>query len=103
MDITTGRPITLTDILLPDYEERLNRVAEALFVKQNGSDNWNFQPGHFEVKKEFAIQIDGLMFSYDPYEMGSYMMGAPSVIIPFADINDLINPTGPIGSRKAVK
>jgi Protein of unknown function (DUF3298) len=100
VDITTGKPITLADILLPGYEERLNRVTEALFVKRNGSDNWNFESGNFEVKKEFAIQIDGLLFSYDPYEMGSYMMGAPSVMIPFASIDDLISPSGPLGNRK---
>lgn len=96
-DIRTGEQISLDDILLPGYKSKLNKIGEKKFVEANGAEGWDFEPGHFELNNDFAITPGGLLFSYDPYEIGAYVMGDPQVFIPFSDISDLVNPNSIVG------
>lgn len=95
-DIQTGKQILLDDFLLPNYRTTLNQIAEKKFIKTNGSDNWEFEKGDFKVNSNFAIRPDGLLFLYNQYEIGSYVMGAPTVFVSYKDINHLIKQNGPL-------
>lgn len=99
-DIRTGKQILLDDLLIQNYETTLNKIAEEKFVETNGSDDWDFsddwyfEKGNFELNRDFAITPGGLLFSYDPYEIGPYAMGAVEVFISYKDIDNLIKPNG---------
>ncbi len=93
-NLKTGEQILLEDLLLPNYEKTMNQVAEKKFVEAHGSDGWNFEKGNFKLNKDFAITPGGLLFSFDQYEIGAYVMGSPEVFIPYTDIQNLIKPDG---------
>ncbi len=94
IDLKTGRQITLNELLLPGYEDTLNRIAEKLFVAQNGNAGWNFDSGSFKLNGNFVITTAGLLYQFNVYEIGSYAAGAPEVLIPYRSIDTLINPDG---------
>ena len=55
---------------------------------------WDFEPGNFKLNENFAISTGGLLFTFNPYEIGPYVMGAPQVFIPYKEMKDLINKNG---------
>ncbi|MBI1837522.1 MAG: DUF3298 domain-containing protein [Flavobacteriia bacterium] len=90
IDLKTGKLIQLEDLFKKGTKYQLDRIAEKLFTKENGSEFWNFEQGQFELNSDFIIQKDGLLFTYDAYEIGSYAAGDPSVFIPFSKIKKLL-------------
>jgi len=96
-DVRTGKTITLNDILLPNFKNKLNQIGEQIFIRTNGKEGWDFKEGMFKLNDNFAITTGGIKFSFNQYEIGGYVSGAPDVFIPYKDINDLINPNGQIG------
>jgi len=92
-NLSDGSEIKLDQLLVPGYESKLNRIAEKLFVEANGTEGYNFQPGEFELNKNFSIQKNGLEFMFNSYEIGTYL-SAGSVYIPYQEIKDLILPEG---------
>ena len=91
-NLQTGKPITLQDLFLPNYEYSLNRIGERHFTRKNGATGWNFQPGHFELTTNFAVLPGGLLFQFNPYQLVPYSMGMPTVFIPYHEIRDLLKP-----------
>ena len=96
-NLKTGEIIELKEILVAGYKSKLDKIAAPLFYKEHGREGWEFTNGYFELNTNFAITPAGLEFSYNPYEIGPYMMGAPSVVIPYKSISLLIRPEGPLG------
>jgi hypothetical protein len=94
IDLKTGEQIKLDELLLPGYVDTLNKIAEKLFVAQNGNAGWNFDSGSFKLNDNFVITTAGLLYQYNVYEIGSYAAGAPEVLIPYRSIDALINPDG---------
>jgi hypothetical protein len=91
-DLNTGKEITLNDIMIAGYEKELNPIAEKIFVKEYGTEGWNFTPGDFKLNENFAISTGGLLFQFNSYEIGPYSSGAPEVFIPYNKCKDLIKP-----------
>jgi hypothetical protein len=96
-DLITGNQIALDDLLISDCQNKLNQIGEKLFIETNGDDGWFFEKGKFKVNNNFAIKPDGLLFSFNPYEIGAYAFGAPKVFFPYSIIKDLIKPDGVLG------
>ncbi len=104
-DLKRGESIRLEQLFLPgaDYlgliaaycQDELTRRDigfDALFAA--GADptpenyrNWNITP-------------DGLLISFDPYQVAAYAAGPQEVLIPYAELNAIINPGGPLGVKK---
>lgn len=95
-DALTGNVITLKDLMFVGFENKLNSIAEKIFVEENGEEGWDFKPGKFRLCNDFAITAEGLHFYFDNYEIGPYVMGAPEVLLPYDKISDLIRPYGPL-------
>lgn len=93
-DISTGKSITINDIILPGMEKKLNTIAEKLFYDTNGNESWFFEPGEFSLNNNFSLKPDGLWFVFNIYEIGPYSSGAPEVFVPFSQIKDLIRKDG---------
>ncbi len=94
-NLGTGKTITLDELLQPGYRSRLNEIGQKNFIHQNGEDGWNFsQENGFQLSDDFAITEKGLLFSYNPYDIGPYVMGAPDVLIKYEEISSLIRKDG---------
>ena len=90
IDLKTGKLIQLEDIFKKGTKNQLNKIAEKLFIKENGSEGWDFEQGKFELNSDFIIQKDGLLFTFDAYEIGPYAAGDPFVFIPYTKIKKLL-------------
>lgn len=68
---------------------------EEFFINEYGPLNeWDFENGTFRLNNNFGILQTGLIFCFNPYEVGSYAAGSPMVFIPYAEIAGLIRPDG---------
>ena len=90
IDLKTGKLIQLEDLFKKGTKNQLNKIAEKLFIKENGSEGWDFEQGQFELNSDFIIQKDGLLFTFDAYEIGPYAAGDPFVFIPYTKIKKLL-------------
>ncbi len=95
-DLKTQKKISLDELFIPNYQNDLNKIAEKLFLEQNkGSLEYlDLEPGKFNLNQNFLIQKDGLLFLFNEYEIGAYVVGAPEVFIPYKEISSVINKNG---------
>jgi hypothetical protein len=93
-DLKTGSRITLDDLLKPGYRARLNIVAEQVFRNEKNESlqdpGRNTPNNKFELTSSFAITEEGLLFIINPYETGSFALGASRVLVPYHLIKDLL-------------
>lgn len=91
-DLKTGATIKLSDLFIPGFENKLKRIVESAFIKNWGEDNWDFTKGNgsFYLSANFSIEKNGLVFSYNPYEIGVYAAGAPDVTIKWEQLKALL-------------
>ena len=98
-DRQAGEVLALGDLFQPgsDYVGVLSRYCLSDLEKQgvlywddgaqptaeNYEGNWNFTPW-------------GLLITFDEYEVAPYAAGAQTVIIPFAELQGIAEPNGPL-------
>ena len=92
VDLNTGNPIALKDLLVDNYKTALKSLAKRKFLSQNGNDGWWFLEGDqpFELPEVFSIRRKGITFYYQPYEIGPYAAGAPEVFLSIKDLGSLL-------------
>jgi hypothetical protein len=73
---------------MPDSDENMGLAqdlfAEGATAKAENYQNWN-------------ITKKGLMFTFDPYQVGPYAAGSHTVIVPYARLREIANPGGTLG------
>lgn len=96
-DVKAEKVLTLSDIMDTDkpYMEVLNQVIleaveEARVNSGYGDDFHSWYAGVEEETLSFSIEEEGLGIHFQPYEIGAYAEGAPSFIIPYDKISDII-------------
>lgn len=99
-DLEAGTDISLDQLFLPgtDYLKTIANYCIAQlktrpidFVSNSaGADptpqnygNWNVTP-------------DGLLITFDEYQVAAYALGAQLVTVPYAELNSIIDPNGPL-------
>jgi Protein of unknown function (DUF3298) len=99
-DLEAGKMLALADLFLPavDYlalistycleDLRAGPFGEALFEEgaQPTEENyarWNITP-------------EGLLITFDPYQVTAYAAGPQLVVIPYSELQSIIDPQGPI-------
>ena len=106
-DDRNGKRLTLGDILMPGYEQSLARMGESAFRSARsmpadssiGDSGFWFEGGLFRLPSTFAVTSDGLRFYFNPYEVAPYALGPTDFLIPFAQIESLIRPDGPLSGK----
>jgi hypothetical protein len=100
-----GRRLQLSDLFKEGYWPVLNSVADSIFRKMNRiprvynlqlAGYW-FEDGNFHLNENYYIIPTGLIFYFNPYEIGPYSMGATKLIIPYSQIKNYIRRDGPLG------
>jgi Protein of unknown function (DUF3298) len=110
-DAMAGRELQLADLFRPgsDYLKKISEVA----IKQ--VRRWNKDSaaggGHQYLTDEgitsgagpdaenyhsWTITPRGLAVTFDYYQLGAYAAGAPKVVLPYADLKDVIRADGPL-------
>jgi hypothetical protein len=105
-DLKNGRQLKLSDLFKPGskYLQTLSSYAIADLKKQskekgNALPEDQIQSGAGPAAKNYenvTITRKGLGINFDAYQVGPYAAGPQSVVVPYANLKDLINPDGPI-------
>jgi len=101
-DLDAGKDIALSDLFLPgaDYLGALSKYCAA----QLSTRDINFQQFSqgadptTENYKNWNITPDGLMITFDEYQVAAYVAGPQTVTVPYSELKSLIDPNGPLGS-----
>lgn len=70
---------------MPDSDENMG-LAQDVFAEGATAKAENYQSWNITKK--------GLMFTFDPYQVGPYAYGSHTVIVPYARLKELANPDG---------
>lgn len=93
-DLIHGKKLELADIFLPNIDP-LKIIATACSADLTKQNRLEFEEGVLPKAENFAswnISTQGLIFSFDPYQVASYAMGPSQVLIPYANLKGFINP-----------
>ncbi|WP_299488420.1 DUF3298 and DUF4163 domain-containing protein [Acaryochloris sp. IP29b_bin.137] len=94
----TGTLIQLSDVLVKGYAPKLNAIAEQHFravkalspsTSLNKAGFW-FENDKFQVNDNFLIAPEGLIFFFNTYEIGPYVVGPTEIKIPYTELEELI-------------
>lgn len=102
LNISTGKQISLIELIHPNSLRTITEKAEKIFRKlKHIGPNANLNNFHFWFKNDkfylpdnFAITKTGLLFYYNPYEIAPYSEGPTSLLVPYKQIEGLINKRG---------
>ncbi|HJQ33050.1 MAG TPA: RsiV family protein [Pyrinomonadaceae bacterium] len=113
-DARAGRELKLAELFTPgsDYLKRISEVAIKQVRRWNkdsadysGSDGQQYLDDEdiksgaapdAENYQNWTITPRGLAVTFDYYQLGPYAAGAQKVVLPYADLKDVIKPNGPL-------
>ncbi len=93
-DRANKRALSLTDILLPEKETQFWQIARRVhreWVDQQ-DDPLNYAGWPFQSTSMFLLTPEGLDLQYDPYAIGPYSMGTPTITISYDRLRDVLKP-----------
>jgi hypothetical protein len=98
-DTKNDKNLQLQDILINNYKDKLTRIADTIFRKQEKlSDtaslaaDYFFKNDKFTLNNNFLITPIGLRFLYNIYEIKPYAAGKTDLFIPYANLKPLLQP-----------
>ena len=98
LDVGAGKVLALKDLFKPgaDYLKFISTYAIQDLTRQ-GRLEWDTGAAPQEDNfRSWNITPNGLLFSFDPYQVASYAMGPQAVTIPYAAMKDILDSTGPL-------
>ncbi len=100
-DLGQGRELALSDLFLPNsnYLEAISNYCIAELKKQPYADSF-FLDGAKPTPENYRnwnITSDGLMITFDEYQVAPYAAGPQTVTVPFSELQAVMNPQGPLG------
>lgn len=100
-DLAQGRELTLGDLFLPN--SNFLEVISAYCIAELGTRDIGFDGGFQQGAdptpvnyRNWNITPDGLMITFDTYQVGPGAAGPQTVIVPYDQIKAMINPQGPL-------
>lgn len=98
-DTKADKTLQLQDILIEGYRDKLTRIADTIFRKQEKlsdtsslAKDYFFTDNKFELTNNFSITPIGLRFLYNIYTIKPYAAGKTDLFIPYAKIKPLLRP-----------
>jgi len=99
----TGKPIELSSLIAKDKTAELTAIAETHFRRVRElkpgetyeQAGFQFERNTFALNTNFLVSKDGLAFCFNQYEIAPYAMGITEMVIPWSDLKNVIDPTGP--------
>ncbi len=97
-NLIVGQEIALADLFLPG-SNFLQVISDYCVADLKNQDRLMFEAGALPTTDNYQnwnITPQGLLISFDPYQVGPYAMGPSSVTIPYTDLKQILNPAGPL-------
>lgn len=99
----TGKPLKLSTLIAADKMGELAKVAEKHFrrIRELKPDQtyeqagFQFDQNRFALNENFLVSKDGLAFCFNQYEIAPYAMGTTELVIPWSDLETVVNRDGP--------
>jgi hypothetical protein len=99
-DLETGQQVTMDKLFLPgkNYLQVLANYCQADLAGRNiGFDAFQIGadplPGNY---RSWNISSDGLVITFDTYQVAAGAAGPQIVTIPYTDLQEIIDPNGPL-------
>ena len=101
-NLETGKEITLDELFLSgsNYLKIFSDISKAdLSARDIGFDATFFTGAEPtpENYKSWNITADGLLITFDEYQVAAYAAGPQTVIVPYSALKDVIDPNGVLG------
>jgi hypothetical protein len=101
--------LSMADLFVEGSAKRLNELGEKKFRELRGiapgrslaDAGFDFPGGYFRLSGNFAVTRDGLVFRYNPYDVGPFALGATEVPLATEQLKEVLRPRGPLGGRLA--
>ena len=91
--------LKIADIILPGKQKQLDQLqyrAWLAYLKEQGLSakriKEHLRDFEFKATDNWAPTANGLLFLYQPYEIGPYAMGTTELLIPIASLKGIIRP-----------
>lgn len=101
-DLEHGRDLTLADLFQPNADF-LTAVSKYC-IAQLGTRDIGFQgfelgaTATLENYRSWNITPDGLMITFDEYQVAPYAAGPQTVVIPYQELASILQPSGPLSA-----
>jgi hypothetical protein len=96
---TTNKNITLADLFIKGYNDKLNKIGDTIFRKEEKlSDtaslvkNYSFSNGTFVLNSNFSVTPVGIRFLFNEAEIKTFAAGQTNILIPYSKIKSLLLP-----------
>ncbi|HBG74998.1 MAG: hypothetical protein A2X25_07145 [Chloroflexi bacterium GWB2_49_20] len=97
-DLAAGQQLSLEQLFLPgsDYLERMAAYCkEQLNLRDIAYSEAGADP-ILENYRNWNITADGLLISFDPYQVAAYAAGPQTVLVPYGELQLVIDPHSPL-------
>ena len=86
-DVTDGSPVTLDDLFVPDFNDVLTEILNRHVAESLSEEDIEdlFEPT-VSPTGNYILTSDSITFIYNPYEIGPYSIGTPSVSVPIKEL-----------------
>lgn len=106
LDTQTGQQLTLADLLVANFKEKLYALGEVAFRKAQKlaptanleMQGFHFENNTFKLNTNFGVVDNGLVFAFNHYELGDASVGASEFLIPYAQLKSLIPATSKLSA-----
>jgi hypothetical protein len=97
-DLEAGDDVTLAELFLPgsDYLERIANYCIAQ-LSARGIGTESSSKGAKPILENYGnwnVTANGLLITFDEYQVAAYALGPQEVIVPYSDLQTVINPDG---------
>ena len=100
-DLDHGRELALGDLFLPDsnYLEMISKYCTAQLSQQPYADSFFLEGAKPtpENYRNWNIAPDGLLITFDVYQVAPYAAGPQKVLVPYDELRALIDSQGALG------
>ncbi len=100
-DLEAGTDVKLAELFLPgsDFLERIANYCIAELGKRGISSETSTSGAKATPENygNWNITQDGLLITFDEYQVAAYALGPQEVVVPYAELQPVIDPQGPLG------
>jgi len=93
-DLAAHRPVSLGQVIIPGqedaFEDAARRAHDRWLDKEVDSDEDFRQAWPFQESSDFRLTRKGLVLHYDVYSIAPYVMGQPTLTLPWKDLEGVI-------------
>ena len=99
-DLASGREIALAELFVPgsNYLQTLSDISKTQLATRDIAFD-SFSSGANPLPENFNrwnISVDGLVITFDEYQVAPYAAGPQLVVIPFSELQGIENTNGPL-------